>query len=206
MGTEDLVHRLMKCETAWASDAQGATNTMDPGIKPVWKGAKVAGQAFTVRCYPQSIITVHKALLEAKPGDVLVVDGGGDPTGAIFGEIMGLEALSAGIRGVIVDGAVRDIGELEREKLPVFARATTPRVGTNRRVGQLQVDVTCGGVVVHPGDYVLADEDGVVVIPRDRVEEIVAATEAVGPKEESMRQRMAAGEHLADILNLRSLM
>jgi regulator of RNase E activity RraA len=199
------VKRLRTASAAWVSDAQGATQTMDAGIKPAWTGAHVVGPAYTARCYPGSIITVHKALLEAPAGSVIVADNGGDVSGALFGELMATEAKSRGLAGVVIDGAVRDADGLKTLQFAAFARAVTPRVGTNRRVGVTQVDVVCGGIVVHPGDIVIAGQDGAVVIPRARLTEVVDAVAAVEKKEAGIRTRMQQGERLADILAMREL-
>lgn len=201
----EAVTFLRKVSPAWVSDAQASAGVMAPEIKPVWRGARLVGPAYTARCYPGSIITVHKALLEAPPGAVLIVDGGGDATGAMFGELMATEAKSHGLAGVVVDGAVRDVEGLAELQFPAFARAVTPRVGTNRRVGTTQVDIVCGGVVVHPGDVVVGTADGVAVITRSALAEVVEAVRAVGKKEADIRSRMARGERVADIIGMRSL-
>lgn len=193
---------LSGASPAWISDAQGTMHTMDPGIKPVWPGARVAGPAFTARCLPDSIITVHKALLEAPAGAVLVVDGGGGHTGALFGELMATEAAARGIAGIIVDGAVRDTDGLRALGFPVFARTVTPRVGSNRRMGTTQETVVCGGVTVSPGDVVVAAHDGVAVVPRDRLTGVVAAVQAVSRKEADLRAGMRRGERLAEMLGM----
>jgi len=203
--TAEAITYLRTVSPAWISDAQGSTGIMAAEIKPVWRGARLCGPAYTARCYPGSIITVHKALLEAPPGSVIVVDGGGDATGAMFGELMATEAKSRGLAGVVVDAAVRDAEGLNELQFPVFARAVTPRVGTNRRVGATQVEIACGGVVVRPGDIVVAAADGVAVVPRANLAEVVAAVGAVGKKEAEIRARMAKGERVADIIAMRSL-
>ena len=203
--TTDPVERLARAASASVADALGSTGVLDPEVRPAWPGAHLFGPAFTARCYPNSIITVHKALLEAAPGDVLVVDAGHDASGALFGAIMATDARHRGIVGLVTDGAVRDVRDLAEMGFPAFARRTTPRVGTNRRVGLTGETISCGGVVVRPGDFVLGDQDGVVVIPRERVAEIADAIEATRAKEAGWRERMAAGERVADILDFRSL-
>ncbi|HYM70061.1 MAG TPA: RraA family protein, partial [bacterium] len=201
----DAIERLRGVSPAWIGDAQATTNVMDPGINPVWDGAAVVGPAFTARCYANSIITVHKALLEAPPGSVIVVDGAGDYTGALFGEMMATQARANGVAGLVADGAVRDRDALRGLGFPVFARAVTPRVGSNRRVGTTQEDVVCGGVVVRPGDLIVGGADGVAVIPRARLAQVLGAVDAVAKKEAEMRARMQRGEVLADILGMRAL-
>lgn len=205
IGAEKLVARFARVATAAISDAQASFGAISGAIRTVVPGARVAGPACTVQCYPGSIITVHRALVEARPGEVLVVDGGGDPHGALLGELMAQECMARGIAGAIIDGAVRDVAGIRRLGFPVWAAWRTPRVATNRRVGRVNVPVACGGVPVHPGDWVVGDDDGVVVIPHERVEEVLAAAEAVEEKEAGISRRIDAGERLADILHFREL-
>jgi 4-hydroxy-4-methyl-2-oxoglutarate aldolase len=203
--TAEAIAFLQTVSPAWISDAQASTGILAAEIKAVWRGAQLCGPAYTARCYPGSIITVHKALIEAPAGSVIVVDGGGDATGAMFGELMATEAKSRGLAGVVADAAVRDADGLDELQFPVFARAVTPRVGTNRRVGVTQVEIVCGGIVVRPGDIVVAAADGVAVIPSANVAEVVAGVRAVIKKESDIRARMAIGERVADIIGMRSL-
>lgn len=198
------VQRFQNFMAAAANDSLKSLWAMDPGIKSMVPGKVMAGPAFTVKCYPGSIITVHKALLEAKPGDVLVVDGDNDTHGALLGELMALQCKVNGFAGVVIDGCVRDYRGLGELGFPVFARYVTPRVGTNRRLGEVQTDVSCGGLVVHPGDWIMGDDDGVVVIPKERLDEIVEKAEGVEIHEQEVAERIRKGEQLADILNMRA--
>jgi RraA family protein len=197
----DYADRLSRLDTAGVADAQKGLGVLSPSIRSIVPGATLAGPAFTVKCYPGSIITVHKALVEAPAGSVLVVDGEGDGSaGALIGELMALEARDRGLRGVVVDGAVRDAAGLRALPFPAFARWVTPRVGVNRRLGETQIEVSVGGVVVHPGDYVLADDDGVVIIPQANVASIVEAVEAIERKEIGIAEAIGRHERLVDIL------
>jgi regulator of RNase E activity RraA len=195
---------LEQVTTANVSDVLGSLGVMHPAIQTVVPGSRLVGRAFTVKAYPGSIITVHKALVEASPGEVLVVDGEGDTgAGALLGEIMALECQTRGFAGAVIDGAIRDLDGLVEQGFPVFARGVTPRVGTNRRVGQTQVPVSCGGVAVHPGDLIVGDENGVVAIPQDREEGLAAALEALLAKEKALVQGIKEGRYLADTLGFR---
>lgn len=206
MEEEELVARLGRLDTAGAADAQQGFGVLDPSIRTVTPGLRVAGPAFTVKCYPGSIITVHKALLEARPGSVLVVDGEADGrAGALFGELMAREAKDRGFAGIVVDGAVRDGNGLRSLGFPTFASHISPRVGVNRRLGVTNVPVSVGSVVVNPGDYILADDDGVIAIPRLNLESVVEAVEAIEKKERGMAEAIDRHERLADILGFREL-
>lgn len=205
MQARELVARLAQLDSAGVSDAQRGFGVLDPAIHSVTPGLHLAGPAFTVKCYPGSIITVHKALLEAQPGDVLVVDGEADGrAGALFGELMARESKDRGLAGIVVDGAVRDRTGLRTLPFPTFARAVTPRVGVNRRLGVTNIPVSVGAVLVSPGDWLVADDDGVVIIPASDVERIVAAVEAIEVKERGLADAIDRHERLADLLGLRS--
>jgi 4-hydroxy-4-methyl-2-oxoglutarate aldolase len=203
--TADLVQRLAEFPTAALSDAQRGLGTLRPVIRSMVAGAKLVGPAHTVKCYPGSIITVHKALLEAKPGEVLVVDGEGDDRGALFGELMTLQAQANGIAGIVIDGPLRDRNAVAESGFPAFASSVNPRVGTNRRVGETQITIQCGGVVVRPGDIVVGDDDGVVIVPIEQLQATVDAAEAIKKKEAGIRRDIADGKQLADLIGFRSL-
>jgi 4-hydroxy-4-methyl-2-oxoglutarate aldolase len=188
--------------SANASDALNKTSTMDAAIKSVNPGTRAAGPAYTVDCYPGSIITCHKALGEVKPGQVLVINGHGDPTGAMFGGLMSLEAVQRGVAGVVVDGAVRDVDDIRELGLPVFARHITPCVGSNRTVGSTGNPIVCGGVMVRTGDLIIADDDGVVVVPEERIDEVLERIAAIVKKEESIAEKVRAGAHIADLAGM----
>jgi len=203
--TAELVQRLGQFATATISDAQKSLGIMRPTIRALAAGMRMVGPAHTVKCYPGSIITVHKALLEARPGEVLVVDGEGDDRGALFGELMTLQARRNGLAGIVVDGPVRDRSAVVESGFAVFAACVNPRVGSNRRVGETQIPVQCGGVVVRPGDLILADDDGVAVVAPEHAAGVLDAAEAIKRKEVGYRQSMAAGEQLADLIGFRAL-
>lgn len=195
----------MQCyPSAGVSDAMAKTNTMDPGIKPVVKGLKLIGKAYTVKCYPCGIITCHKALNEVPAGSVLVIDGDGDPNGALWGELTSMEAMQKKVVGVVVDGAVRDIAGIERLGFPVFARHVTPRVGSNRTVGTTGESIICGGVIVNTGDLIIGDDDGVVVIQNERIEEVLAKADAIETKEATIAKKITQGAHIADLIGMSS--
>jgi 4-hydroxy-4-methyl-2-oxoglutarate aldolase len=202
---DDVLKRLAHYATATISDAQKSFGIMRPAIRPLAPGMRLAGVAHTVKCYPGSIITVHKALLEARPGEVLVVDGEGDDRGALFGELMTLQAKANGLNGIVVDGPVRDRVSVTELGFPVFAACITPRVGSNRRVGETQVAIQCGGVVVRPGDLIIGDDDGVAVIAVEQAAAVLAAAEAIKQKEIGYREAIAAGKQLADLIGFRQL-
>lgn len=200
-----LRERLIKIHTGSLSDALGSLGVLAASIRPISPGLRVVGPAFTVKCYPGSIITVHKALMEAPAGVVLVVDDEGDTRGAIWGEVMTHQAQRQGILGLVTDGPVRDTAEIAALGFPVFAGSVTPRVGTNRRVGLSQVPISCAGVLVHPEDIVVADADGVVIIPQNQVAPVVERAEGIVHRDEEFIRQIGQGKLLVDLLNFREL-
>lgn len=200
-----LRDRLSKIHTGSLSDALGSLGVLAGAIRPITPGARLVGPAFTVKCYPGSIITVHKALMEAPPGVVLVVDDEGDTRGALWGEVMTHQAQRQGILGLVTDGPVRDTAEIGALGFPVFAGSVTPRVGTNRRVGFTQIPISCAGVLVQPNDIVVADADGVVIIPQEEVAAVVERAEGIVHRDEGFIRAIQEGKLLVDLLNFREL-
>jgi regulator of RNase E activity RraA len=207
----NIIERLSRLPAAAVSDIQRnlqATYAMDAAIHSMVPGAHIAGIAFTALGRAGSIITVHKALMEAPRGSVIVFGGGEtfqQPNGALFGKMMATQAQLRGIAGLVADGAVRDVADLRELQFPVFARGSTPHVGMNRVVGQTQVPVPCGGIIVNPGDFVVGDDDGIAIIPASLVEQVVAGAEERVRKEADELTRMRAGEQIGDMIGFREL-
>ncbi|MGE0859880.1 MAG: RraA family protein [Gammaproteobacteria bacterium] len=182
------------------ADADKTLRVMDAGMRRMNDGAKLVGVARTVRCH-EDFLAVIRALADAQPGEVLVVDTDGSRR-AVVGELFSLEATRRGLAGIIVDGTVRDLRTVAGLRLPVWARGLNPKSGTTRDPGAVQVPVTCGGVVVNPGDVVLGDEDGIVVATAAEFAALVPTARAIEEREARVRARMAAGHALTDMLNL----
>jgi 4-hydroxy-4-methyl-2-oxoglutarate aldolase len=161
--------------TAELADAAGFPIALDARIRPIWRSARLAGPVFTVRTLPCEFLAVQEAAKQAPGGAVLVVDGGGQLRCALWGDKMSALALERGLAGLVVDGPVRDVDGIEALGFPVFAAGIVPTGPWRERMaGELGIPITCGGVEVRPGDYVYGDTDGVVVVPRERHDEIVA--------------------------------
>lgn len=198
---------VVKCYSATAvfADVQYRTGVMDSGIKPAFR-AKVAGQAITVQLSKGDLVDPLKALEMGQPGDIIVVDAGGDPNTSVCGGLMGGLAQNRGIRAMIVDGAGRDTDELEDIGWPIWTRAITPR-GTHTMFSgrkeelSINVPIQCGGIVVKPGDFVVADLMGVTVIPLERAEEAVQQAREQADREEETRKWVAKGKTVEDLLN-----
>ncbi|MER6144889.1 RraA family protein [Streptomyces sparsogenes] len=165
------------------ADVLGRAQVMDIGIRPLWSPTpRVAGPAFTVRCPPGDNLMLHAAIHRAEPGSVVVVESG-DVDYALAGGNVCAVAQRRGIAAFVLDGVIRDLGEVREMGFPVFARGVIPTPGAKAAAGPLNVAVRCGGVEVHAGDIVVADEEGVVVTPRARREEVLRAAEAKLAKE-----------------------
>jgi regulator of RNase E activity RraA len=177
---------------------------MDSGIKPAFR-AKITGQALTVQLSKGDLVDPLKALEMGQPGDVIVVDAGGDPNTSVCGGLMGGLAQNRGIRGMIVDGAGRDTDELEDIGWPIWTRAITPR-GTHTMFSgrkeelSINVPIACGGVPVNPGDFIVADLMGVVVIPLARAEDVVRLASEQADREEKTRAWVKQGKTIEDLL------
>ncbi|MFE1404693.1 RraA family protein [Streptomyces sp. NPDC058770] len=151
----------------------GREHVMDLGIRPLWPSPpRVAGPAFTVRCPPGDNLMLHAAIYRAEPGSVIVVEAG-DVDYALAGGNVCAVARRRGVAAFVIDGVIRDLAEVRELGFPVFARGVMPVPGVKKAVGPLNVPVRCGGVEVHPGDIVVADEEGVVVTPGARREQVL---------------------------------
>ncbi|PTL72114.1 methyltransferase [Rathayibacter caricis DSM 15933] len=190
--TDELIDRARLLPTANIGDAQERFGIAS-GLHPVWAGARLAGRAFTVWTRPGDNLLIHRALDAAQPGDVIVVNGGGDVTRALIGDLIGLRADTLGIAGFVVDGAVRDAGTLGDVGMPVFARAVSPAGPYKHGPGRLDEPVAISGVVVAPGDLVVGDADGVVVVKASEAESVVAAAEAIERGEAEKRRSILSG-------------
>lgn len=157
--------------TAYA-DGLGREQFMDMGIRELWHQIpRMVGPAYTVRCAPGDNLMLHAAIYRAQPGDVIVVEAGCHDYAVSGGNVCAI-AQRRGLAGFVVDGVIRDIAEVRAARFPVFARGCVPKPGIKETLGDLQSQVTCGGVIVSPGDMVIGDEEGIAVVPCDRLESV----------------------------------
>ena len=172
--------------TANIGDAIGRLGMPDGGIKPIWSGAKAAGAALPVLVTAGDDLAVIQAVSQIQPGDVIVINGFGYTGRAVMGDILSQMFASKGATAAIVDGAVRDASEIESQGFPVWARAVTPAGPWKNGPGTVGKAVAIGGVVIHPGDIVVADGDGIVCVPRDDAERLLSELERVVEFEQQM--------------------
>jgi regulator of RNase E activity RraA len=200
MRQEEIHERLSRLETSCLSDAKKTLRVLDAGLRPLCAGVKLVGRAFTVSCC-DDFLTVIKALRDASPGDVLVVDGQ-QGRKALAGELFSHEARRKGLSGLVIDGAVRDVATIREMKFPVYYRSILPTSGTTSKIFSTQQPVSCGGVTVFPGDIIFGDDDGVIVVSESELIELLPIAEEIQRKEGEAMRQMAAGQSLLDILNV----
>jgi len=188
-----LVDRLAKLPAANIGDAMQRLGVLDARIQAVWPGARLAGPALTIWTRAGDNLLIHQALSVVRPGDVIVVNGEGDETRALIGELIGARAKAAGAAGFVIDGAIRDADGLAGLGLPVFARASTPAGPYKNGPGHLHRTIAVGGVAVAPGDILIGDGDGVVAVPMAEAAEVAAAAERVAADEAAKWDSITGG-------------
>ena len=176
------VDRLRAAGSATIADAMGRFGFMDPAIESR-TGVGLCGIAVTVRCRPGDNLMLHKALELGSAGDVVVVDTCGNRTSAVFGELMGTTAVARQLGGLIVDGAVRDVEHLTAMRFPVYSRTVCPGGCDKDGPGEINIPISCGGVVVNAGDLVIGDRDGIAVVPSAHADEVVEIVAQVVQRE-----------------------
>ena len=191
--SQAVIEELRGYEVAWLSDSM-ELNLLDPAIRAVFSSVpRVVGPAVTVNVPPGDFLMISEALTRVRPGDVLVVDARGDTLRAVWGEYFSGWAKGLGVAGLVIDGATRDVGDIEAMGFPVFARGTTSRKPTMNGPGEVNVPVSCGGVCVIPGDIIVADREGVIVVPLRHLEPVLQSVRVTAARERSHHGAAAAG-------------
>lgn len=188
-----LLQSFGEASSAQVADCMSRLGAMDSGIRPVWHSPRVIGSALTVWCHSGDNLMLHKALTVARQGDVVVVNTQGNLVNSGFGELIASSAVKLGIRAVIVDGTVRDSEALERLKLPVYSRGLSPNGCNKDGTGEVGAIVACGGVAVRPGDVIIADRDGVTVVPLEDAAQIARMAAAQMARERSRLEEIEKG-------------
>jgi 4-hydroxy-4-methyl-2-oxoglutarate aldolase len=202
----DQIAVIRRLGAATIYEAQGQRGAMDSGIKPLDPGSFVAGPALTVDTRPADNLMLHYALTLAQPGQVLVVDAKGFLEAGPWGDVMTCAARHADLAGLVIDGAVRDSAAIVADGFPVFARGVCMKGTGKTQRGRVNVPILCGGTEVRPGDIVVGDRDGVMVIPAAELAQSLELALRREEKEAGSRRALAEGRHSVDLLGLRPLL
>jgi 4-hydroxy-4-methyl-2-oxoglutarate aldolase len=200
--TVDQLAALRNLGSATVYEAQGASGALDSGIKPLDPHSRLAAPAFTVDMRPADNLMLHYALLKARPGEVLVVDAKAFVEAGPWGDVLTAMAQKIGIAGLVINGAVRDAQAIVDAGFPVWCRGLSIKGTAKNQPGRVNVPITIGDVVIHTGDIVVADRDGIAVVPADRIDAVLAAALDREQKESRMREAIAQGATTADLLDL----
>ena len=203
--SDALLKQFQGLPSALLHEAMGKRGALDHDVKPVFPGATLAGSAMTIQGYPGDNLMLHLGISLAEPGDVLVATVGGYIEAGLWGEIASVAAMARDIRGLVTDGAVRDVGPTSRLGFPVFARGVSIKGTTKRQAGFINYPITIAGEVIHPGDIIVGDEDGVVVVPLLEAETVLQAANRIVQRENHMIKALQQdGALTLDLLNLRA--
>lgn len=202
----ELLELARNLAPATVYEAAGQRGAMDAGIHAVAAGMSLSGRAVTVRCQPADNLTLHAAIAVAEPGDVIVADVGDFVEAGHWGEILTAAAQARKVAGLIINGGVRDVEAAQRRGFPVFARAVSMKATVKRVFGDINTPIACGNVVVNPGDLVLGDDDGVVVVPAALAENVLQASVEREAREAGVMSRLENGELTLDILEFRQVL
>lgn len=204
--TKEQIEAFRQIGAATAHEAMGRRGAVDSAIKPIYPGIRVLGPAFTIQTPPGDNLTLHAALKLAKPGDVIVVDAGDYTEQGAFGDVMATSALSLGIGGLVTNGGVRDAEAIRDLGFAIFSRSISIKGTIKAALGDINQTIVFGGVSIDPGDLVLGDDDGIVVIPREEIDIVLAESRKRDEKEAAIRARLQAGETTWDISNFNALL
>jgi 4-hydroxy-4-methyl-2-oxoglutarate aldolase len=205
MTDAEIVQALRRFPSSNLCNASPEVRAMYSFIAPLYSGVRIVGPAKTARIRPGENAAIHRAVHTAKPGDILVVDGGGDRSFGPFGDILATCCQNQRIVGVVIDSTIRDIAEIRKLRFPVFCLGAHPAATGKSDPGEIDVEILCGKIRVRPGDFISGDDDGVVVVPREIAQQVALRASAIAEKEDLIRAQLARGETTCEIFGIDSL-
>ncbi|WP_426412084.1 RraA family protein [Bradyrhizobium ganzhouense] len=191
----DVVERFARLPVANVSDSMSRLTAGGARLRPMHERGGLAGPALTVKTAPGDNLMVHKAIALAEPGDIIVVDAGGDLTNAITGEMMLMQMVKRGVAGLVINGAIRDAGFIRSQTFPVFAAGVTHRGPYKNGPGEINVPIAIDGMVIEPGDLIIGDDDGLLCVPLDQTDAVFKAATAKFEAEQKQMANIEAGTH-----------
>jgi len=200
----DTVRLLGELGVATVHEAQGRTGLLRPYMRPIYPTARASGAAVTVLCHPGDNLMIHAAIEVCQPGDILVDASTSESTDGMFGDLLAVSCRAHGVAGLIIDAGVRDTADIMAIQFPVWAKAVSAQGTVKASPGSVNIPIICAGAIVNPGDAIVADADGVVVVARETASEVAAQGEQRRKKEEKSRERLAKGELGIDFYGLRA--
>ena len=200
----NVVRALQEAGVATVHEAQLRTGLMRPYMRPIYPAAKVGGAAVTISCHPGDNLMIHAAIEVCREGDLLVVSTTSESTDGMFGELLAESARAHGVAGLVIDAGVRDVAEITAMQFPVWSKAVSAQGTVKATAGSVNIPIVCAGAIVRPGDVVVGDADGVVVVKRENAAEVARLSAERTAKEQKNRERLKSGELGIDMYGLRA--